>query len=203
MSDGRTGRNRPLTGYTSYLSASPSVTTKTDNWKRSVYDKQFAVQTPHQDDPNQDAWDYANRVSIPAWRQAQATWQNDLKTKHGSNVTIQNLGSGGLGNGIGYTQSYRVILDENSPTYSTKAATLKPFDKRNREGLIIDKNKEGKNELVDESSKPLQITAEDVLKRRLSLIRMKGRASMPSSNASKDEPTINISSGGAIGLNFA
>jgi hypothetical protein len=77
-----------------------------------------------------------------------------------------------------------------------------PFLKR--ESLIIDKNREGKSDLVADANKPVQITAEDVLKRRLAMIRMKGRASMPSAGGtSKDEPTVNISSGGAMGLNFA
>jgi hypothetical protein len=73
-----------------------------------------------------------------------------------------------------------------------------------RKSLGIDKAEtEGKQDLIDEANKPVQTTAEDILKRRLALIRMKGRASMPSSSASKDEPTVNVSSGGAIGLNFA
>jgi len=74
-----------------------------------------------------------------------------------------------------------------------------------RRELAIDKSQtEGKQDLVDEANKPTQSTAEDILKRRLALIRMKGRASMPASQgATKDEPTVNISSGGAIGLNFA
>jgi hypothetical protein len=73
-----------------------------------------------------------------------------------------------------------------------------------RQSLQIEKTKEGKQDLVDEANKPVQATAEDILKRRLALIRMKGRASMPASQgATKDEPTVNISSGGAIGLNFA
>ena len=86
-------------------------------------------------------------------------------------------------------------------TVVDKIAGLK--ENKTREELLIEKNREGKQELVDEANKPLQVTAEDILKKRLALIRFKGRASMPSSSASKDEPTVNISSGGAIGLNFA
>jgi hypothetical protein len=70
--------------------------------------------------------------------------------------------------------------------------------------LMIDKDQstEGKADLVSED-KP-QLTAEDILKARLTLLKRKGRISMPSSNAGEgDEPTINISSGGTMGLNFA
>jgi hypothetical protein len=74
--------------------------------------------------------------------------------------------------------------------------------KYKREALAI--QKEGKQNLVSDENKPESLTSEDVLKKRLSMIRMKGRASIPSSSGtSKDEPTINISSGGAMGLNFA
>ena len=71
--------------------------------------------------------------------------------------------------------------------------------------LVIDKDqsKEGKADLLSEEGKP-QITAEDILKARLALVRRKGRVAMPSANAGAgDEPTINISSGGTMGLNFA
>ena len=71
--------------------------------------------------------------------------------------------------------------------------------------LVIDKDqvKEGKEDLLSEDGKP-QITAEDILKARLSLVKRKGRVAMPSSSAGEgDEPTINISSGGTMGLNFA
>jgi len=72
--------------------------------------------------------------------------------------------------------------------------------------LLIDKDKsstEGKTDLVSEENKPIQLTAEDILKARLAKLGRKGRVVMPSSSASKDEPMVNISSGGAIGLNFA
>lgn len=87
-------------------------------------------------------------------------------------------------------------------TTQTKQATA-PELRFKRDALAIEKGKEGKQDLVEDVNKPLQATAEDILKRRLALIRMKGRASMPGSQgATKDEPTVNVSSGGAIGLNF-
>jgi hypothetical protein len=70
--------------------------------------------------------------------------------------------------------------------------------------LMIDKDqsKEGKADLLSED-RP-QLTAEDILKTRLALLKRRGRIAMPSSNAGEgDEPTINISSGGTMGLNFA
>ena len=74
--------------------------------------------------------------------------------------------------------------------------------KYNREALAI--KKEGKQDLIADENKPESVTAEDILRKRLAMIRMKGRASMPSANAGEgDEPTINISSGGTMGLNFA
>ena len=94
--------------------------------------------------------------------------------------------------------------------YATQVSRVKekvaegkaPFLKKQREGLQI--TREGKSDLVEDTNKPLEVTAEDILKRRLAMIRMKGRASMPLANAGEgDEPTINISSGGTMGLNFA
>jgi hypothetical protein len=202
MSESRSSTGRKSYS-TNYLAASPGRTIKTDNWKRSVYEKKFTVTTPHQDDPGEEQWVYANTVSIPAWRASQSKWEADLKAKHGKNVTIQHLGSGSYGNGVGYSNTYKVILDENSPTYSSKAPTLKSFDKVNREGLLITKDKEGKSVFVNETNKAEQVTAEDVLKKRLNLLSRKGRITMPSGSGTSDEPTINISSGGAVGLNFA
>ena len=95
---------------------------------------------------------------------------------------------------------YYADLTEDTPAVpgAIKAGKLK----YNREALAI--QKEGKQDLIADEDKPESVTAEDVLRRRLAMLRMRGRASMPSSDAGeKDEPTVNISSGGAIGLNFA
>jgi hypothetical protein len=91
-------------------------------------------------------------------------------------------------------------LEETSPDVPGE---VKPGKiKYNREALAI--KKEGKQDLIADEDKPESLTAEDVLKRRLAMIRMRGRASMPSSDSGEsDEPTINISSGGTMGLNFA
>ena len=97
-------------------------------------------------------------------------------------------------------QGYFADITEDTPDVpgAVKAGKLK----YNREALAI--QKEGKQDLIADEDKPESVTAEDVLRRRLAMIRMKGRASMPSADAGeKDEPTVNISSGGAIGLNFA
>lgn len=82
----------------------------------------------------------------------------------------------------------------------------KSAPKMGRMTLLIDKDKslsEGKNDLVEDINKPIEITAEDVLNARLLKLKRKGRVAMPSSGGSKDEPTINVSSEGAIGLNFS
>ena len=95
---------------------------------------------------------------------------------------------------------YYADLTEDTPDVpgAIKAGKLK----YNREALAI--QKEGKQDLIADEDKPESVTAEDVLKRRLAMLRMRGRASMPSSAAGEsDEPTINISSGGTMGLNFA
>jgi len=121
------------------------------------------------------------------------------KTEYPRNVDTANyLGTYIQGRQIGRdsygTQVTREIVEGRQ--------AVAPELRYRRQSLQIDKNKEGKQDLVEDTNQPVQ--AEDVLKRRLAMIRMKGRASMPSNQgASKDEPTVNISSGGAIGLNFA
>ena len=107
-------------------------------------------------------------------------------------------------NDRGFRKAYGqdVYATEVSRVKEKVAEGKAPFFKKQREGLEI--NREGKSDLVEDTNKPLEITAEDILKRRLAMIRMKGRASMPSAGASEgDEPILNISSGGTMGLNFA
>lgn len=110
--------------------------------------------------------------------------------------------------------SYKVIRPEKGWTYYGSGNEVRAYQDitepgktasvpMGRERLSIEKQKEGKSDLIEDTNKPLDNTAEAILKRRLALIRMKGRASMPGSQgATKDEPTVNVSSGGAIGLNF-
>lgn len=101
---------------------------------------------------------------------------------------------------VSKSTSYDVYEFINRPVYSYSSSTAKKDSGRGK--LLIAPVETGKTELV--SQKPAsEYTAETTLKKRLSQIRRSGRASMPSSGGSKDEPTINISSGGAIGLNFA
>ena len=98
-------------------------------------------------------------------------------------------------------QGYFADVTEDIPAVpgEIKAGKLK----YKREDLTIQKGKEGKQDLVDEANKPEQLTAEDVLKRRLSALRYKGRVSMPASGGTQSEgPTLNISGSGVSGLNF-
>jgi len=134
-------------------------------------------------DQQRQWWDYFN--SLP-------------NRKHGK------LLDPGIQAGMIQTANRGVQIKTYFDTVSQSKAAEPAKIKFQRDALAIEKTKEGKQDLVDDVNKPVQATAEDILKRRLALIRMKGRASMPASQgATKDEPTVNISSGGAIGLNFA
>jgi len=98
--------------------------------------------------------------------------------------------------------SYNVYEYINRPTYSYSASKSPVATEGGRKQLTIMPVAEGKGQLVAEAPTS-GYTAESTLKKRLGQIRRSGRASMPSSSGSADEPTINISSGGAMGLNFA
>lgn len=85
-------------------------------------------------------------------------------------------------------------------TWNPQTAQGLKADKIAREQLII--QKEGKQDFVDETNKLDQITAEDVLKKRLMTLKYRGRVSMPSPGTQGNEPTLNISGSGVTGLNF-
>ena len=128
------------------------------------------------------------------WYQKGQGW----KTEYPRNVDTANyLGTYIQGRQIGRDSYGTEVTREVVEGKKAVAPSLRYL----RKSLQIEKTKEGKQDLVDQ---PLQVSAEDTLKKRLAMLRMKGRASIPSANAGEgDEPTINISSGGTMGLNFA
>ena len=128
------------------------------------------------------------------WYQKGQGW----KTEYPRNVDTANyLGTYIQGRQIGRDSYGTEVTREVVEGKKAVAPSLRYL----RKSLQIEKTKEGKQDLVDQ---PLQVSAEDTLKKRLAMLRMKGRAAMPSNQgATKDEPTVNISSGGTMGLNFA
>lgn len=100
---------------------------------------------------------------------------------------------------VNKSTSYSVYEFVNRPVYNYSSSASNTDSGRGK--LLIAPLETGKKELV--SQKPSsEYTAETTLRKRLSQIRRSGRVSMPSGARGSDEPTINISSGGSMGLNF-